>query len=272
VNQAEVKGREAEQSDALDHAIRAGFLAYGLVHLLIGWLAIQLALGHTSRRASTTGAMRELAQGPLGKVLVWAVAIGMLLLVVWRVLETAVGHRDVQDRGKRIRKRVTSGLKAVLYAAIGWTAFKVAIGSGGNGSSQGGKGLTAKVMSMPGGPVLVVVIGLVIIGYGLNLAWHGWKEEFAEHLDTEGKMGTKGSAFLTAGQIGYIAKGLALAIVGALFVFAGFSHDAQKSGGLDVALAKVREQPFGQVLLVAIGVGFLCYGLFCFARARYLRR
>jgi hypothetical protein len=270
VNDAEAMGRQAEQSDALDYAIRIGFVAYGVVHLVIGWLAIQLALGQTQRKASTTGAMRELAEGPLGKSLVWAVAIGMLLLVVWRVLEAAVGHREVQDDGKRLRKRAVSGLKAVLYGAIGWTAFKVAIGAGGSGSSRGGNGLTAKLMSMPGGPVLVVLTGLAIIGYAGNLAWHGWKEKFAEHLDTEGKMGRKGSAFLVAGQVGYIAKGVALAIVGGLFVFAGINHDSEESGGLDVALQKVLQQPFGPVLLFVIGLGIICYGLFCFVRARYL--
>ncbi len=32
------------------------------------------------------------------------------------------------------------------------------------------------------------------------------------------------------------------------------------------------DQPFGQVLLIAIGLGIACYGLFCFARARHLSR
>ena len=55
-------------------------------------------------------------------------------------------------------------------------------------------------------------------------------------------------------------------------MYAGITHEPGKSGGLDAALQKVLEQPFGQVLLIAIGVGIACYGLFCFARARHLDR
>ncbi|MET0999069.1 MAG: DUF1206 domain-containing protein [Marmoricola sp.] len=265
---AEQLGRDAERSDWLDHAVRAGLVAYGVVHLLIGWLAIQLALGDHSEEASAKGALSELAQQPFGKFLVWAVAIGLYLLVVWRILEAVFGHRD-EEGADRVRKRVTSGIKAVIYGAVAVTATKVAVGSGSGGGSDT---LTAKVMDWPGGQWLVVAAGLAIIGYAGNLAWRGWKEKFAEHLDTEGKLGNSGAAYLLLGKVGHIAKGIALAIVGGLFCYAGITHEPGKSGGLDEALQKVLQQPFGQVLLIGIGVGIACYGLFCFARARHLDR
>jgi hypothetical protein len=269
VNDPEVMGREAEQSDWVDHAARIGLVAYGLVHLLIGWLAVQLALGDHSEEASAKGAMSELAQQPFGKLLVWAVAIGLLLLVVWRVLEAGFGHRD-EEGADRVRKRVASGIKAVIYAALAVTATRVAVGDG--GSSGGSKTMTAKLMDLPAGQWIVVAVGLAIIGYAANLAWRGWKEKFAEHLDTEGKLGYSGAGYLILGKVGHIAKGIAFAIVGGLFVYAGSTHESDKSGGLDEALQKVLEQPFGQVLLIAIGAGIACYGLFCFARARHLDR
>src|ERR1700712_1628838 len=102
-HEADRLGREAEDSDALDVVARIGLVAYGVVHLLLGWLAIQLALGHSDKSASTTGAMHELSRQPFGTVLVWAVAVGMFLLVVWRAIEAAFGHRD-EDGGERLRK------------------------------------------------------------------------------------------------------------------------------------------------------------------------
>ena len=74
------------------------------------------------------------------------------------------------------------------------------------------------------------------------------------------------------GKVGYIAKGVAIAIVGGLFCYAAITHDAKKSGGLDQALQTVLEQPFGQVLLTAIALGIAAYGVFCFARAKHLSR
>jgi hypothetical protein len=262
-------GRQAEQSDWLDHAVRAGLVAYGIVHLLIGWLAVQLALGDHSQQASAKGALQELARQPFGQTMVWAIAAGMFLLVVWRLIEAAFGHREEQG-SDRVRKRVASALKAGIYGALGVSAVRVAAGSGGSG--KGSKGMTAELMDLPGGQWIVVAVGLAILGYAGGIGWRGWKEKFAEHLDTEGKLGNSGAAYLILGKIGYIAKGIALGIVGVLFCYAGFSHEPNKSGGLDEALQKVLEQPFGPYLLIAIGAGIACYGLFCFARARHLDR
>ena len=268
MSNSKAAGRKAEDSDLLDHAVRAGLVAYGVVHLLIAFLAVRLALGHSSGSASSKGALHELARQPFGKVLVWAVAVGMLLLVVWRLVEAAFGHRG--DEGAELAgKRALSVGKAVIYGALGLSAVKVATGAG---SSGGSHSFTAKLLNLPAGPWLVGLVGLGIIAAGGALAWSGWSEKYAKHLDAEGKSGESGRAYLMFGKVGYIAKGLSLAVVGGLFVYAGISHDPKKSGGLDQALHKVLQQPFGVVLLVAIGLGMACYGLFCFARARHLSR
>lgn len=273
MSDAEVLGRQAEQSDWLDHAVRIGLVAYGVVHLLIGWLAVQLALGDHSEKASAQGAMSELAKQPFGEVLVWAVAVGLFLLVVWRVLEAAVGHRH-EEGATRVRKRVVSGGKAVLYGALAVTAVRVAVGSGGSGGSSGGgsKTMTAKLMDLPAGQWVVALVGLAIIAYAGSYVWRGWTEKFAEHLDTEGKLGWSGATYLLLGKVGHIAKGLALALVGGLFTYAGVTHKPGKTGGLDEGLSTLLRQPFGPIMLIVIGAGIACYGLFCFARARHLDR
>jgi len=257
---AERLGRRAEQSDTLDHLVRVGLVAYGIVHLMLGWLAVQLAVGTSNENASTKGALTQLARQPFGTVLVWGIAVGLFLLVLWRLVEAAFGHRE-EEGTDRLRKRLVSLLKAGVYAALAVSAAKVASGSG---SSGGSKGMTAKVLAWP--------VGLAVIGYGAGVAWRGWTEKFAEHLDTEGRLGNSGAAYLVLGKAGYLAKGVSLAIVGGLFVLAGVEHRASESGGLDQALEKVLQQPFGPVLIIAIGLGLACYGVFCFARARHLDR
>lgn len=268
-DKAQQAGEEAHESEWLDHAIRAGLVAYGVVHLLVAWLAVQLAFGDKSENASNTGALHALAEQPMGGVLVWLIAIGMLLLVVWRLLEFSLGYQDETDTAKRWRKRASSLGKGVIYGVLGWSAFKVATGDSSGGGTDS---TTSKLMSLPGGQLIVGVVGLAIIGYGAVLVVRGWTEKFTEHLDAQGQSGKDGSAYILLGKIGYIAKGIAIAIVGGLFGYAAVTHDPEKSGGLDQALQTVLEQPFGSVLLVAIGLGIGCYGLFCFARARHLDR
>lgn len=260
---------QAHDSRWMDHAIRAGLVAYGVVHLLVGWLALQLAFGEKQDSASNSGALQYLAEQPLGGVLVWLVAVGMFLLVLWRLLEAGFGFDEETDDAKRWRHRAGSLGKAVIYGAIGWSAVQTATGSGGGGGTDS---TTAKLMELPGGQLIVGAVGLAIIGYGGALVHRGWTEKFREHLDAQGQSGKDGSAYVKAGKVGYIAKGVAIAVVGGLFGYAAITHDPKKSGGLDQALQTVLEQPFGQALLVVIALGIACYGVFCFARAKHLSR
>lgn len=273
MNDASSTAESVNNSDWLDHAVRAGLIAYGVVHLLIGWLALQLALGEAARNASSTGALHTLARQPLGQVLIWVVAVGMCLLVLWRLLEFGFNYRNVTDDKKRWRKRLTSLGKAIIYGTIAWTAIKTAAGAGSKGSSGGGTdSMTATVMNWPGGQLIVGAVGLGVMGYGVSLVVRGWTEKFREHLDAQGQAGNDGSAYVTLGKIGYIAKGVAILVIGGLFVYAAITHEAKKSGGLDQALKTVLGYPFGQALVIAVGLGIAAYGLFCFARAKHLNR
>ncbi|WP_435746991.1 DUF1206 domain-containing protein [Nocardioides sp. SYSU DS0663] len=263
--------KQADRSDWMDHVVRGGLVAYGVVYLLVGWLAVQLAIGSSKENASTTGAIRQLAQQPFGKVLVWLVAIGMFVLVLWRAIEAFGGHRD-EDGGKRVAKGALSLLKAVLYAAIGLSALGIATGAANSGGGSSERTITARLLGLPFGQVLVGLVGAAVIAYGVSLIVRAWTEKFREHLTAEGKSGDVGTAYIWFGKAGYAAKGIAIGIIGGLFVWAAITHEAKRAGGLDQALQELLQQPFGQTLLVLVGLGIACYGLFTFARARHLSR
>lgn len=261
-------GEQAHDSTWLDRAVRLGLVVYGVVHLLVGWLGLQLALGESSGSASSSGALHELAQQPFGAVLLWVAAVGLAMLVVWRVLEVFHGH-DGEDGADLWKKRASSAFKAVLYAVLAWSAVKVALGDGSKGGTDS---TTAQLMQLPAGQVIVGLVALGIAGYGVGLIVRAWTEKFREHLSAEGTSGETGTAYVWAGKAGYTAKGVALIVVGGLFAYAAITHNAKKSGGLDVALQEVKQQPFGPWLLGLIALGIACYGVFCFARARHLSR
>lgn len=267
--QRERLGRKAESSDALDHAVRVGLVGYGVVHLLIAWLALQLAFGDRSGKASSSGALHQLAQSGLGRTSLYVVAAGFAALVLWQGLEAAVGRRD-EEGGKRVWKRFVSAVKTVVYATLGYSALDIASGS--DTSGGGTDTWTAKLMAMPAGVWLVAAVGLVLAGVGVNLVYRGWAEKFLSKLDVDGSTGRSGRAYALVGKAGYTAKGVAFVIVGMLFLSAAWTHDPEKSGGLDQALSKLLEQPFGVPMLVAVAVGIACFGAFCFAWARHLDR
>ena len=268
MSEIKAAAQTADASDGLDIAVRVGLVAYGVVHLLIAWLALQVAFGESGKSASSQGAMRTLAQQPLGEVLVWAVAIGLVMLVLWRLLE-AWQAVQTEDGKEQVLKPAGKLLKAVIYGAIAVSAFQVAAGAGGGGG--GTDGMTAQLMSATAGQFLVGAVGVGVICYAGYLVHRGWTDKFLEELD--GSHGRKaGEAYRWIGKVGYIAKGAAIALIGALFIWAAVTHDPKKSGGLDQALQELREQPFGQILLVVVALGIACYGVFAFARARHLSR
>ena len=257
-------------SALLEGLARVGLVAYGVVHLLIGWLALQIAWGGTSgASADNSGALSTVAEQPFGKILLWLVAVGMVALALWQASEAIWGHHE-RMVGKRVRKQVSSGAKAVLYAALGVSAALVAVGSG-SSSSQSQQEATSGVLAWPGGQVIVVVAALIIIGVGVAGVVKGVKKSFAEEIDTSSMSPTARSAVARLGQVGYIARGLALGVVGGLLGYAAVTFDAQQAKGLDGAMRTILDQPFGQFLLTAVALGFVAFGLFAFLQARYRR-
>ena len=76
---------------------------------------------------------------------------------------------------------------------------------------------------------------------------------------------------LRLGQVGYIAKGVALSVVGGLLSYATLTFDRQTAQGLDGALQTILAQPFGKFLLTAVALGFVAFGLFAILQSRYRR-
>ncbi len=242
--------------------ITVGLAGFGLVHLVIGALAIQLSLGGRED-ASQQGALAEVAAQPFGEVALWAVAVGLFALVIWRVIDAAVGY-SWHDEPKRTLRRLTAVGQAIVYLALGIAAIRIVL-DGGSGGGQGEETATARLLALPFGPVLVALAGTVVIAIGVAQIVKGIRQTFQDDLSGAGR------PTITLGRIGFPAKGVALIVVGLLIGWAGISHDPGQAGGLDEALKAVRDQPFGPVLLIAVALGLIAFGLFCFGWARHPR-
>jgi len=267
--QASSSARQAADSPALEVLARVGLVAYGIVHLLVGWLALQVAWGGSSENADQSGALQQLAEQPFGTVLLWVLAVGLAALAIWQATEAIWGVHE-SERGKKLRKQATTGGKAVIYLLLGISAARFAMGSG-QSSSQSQQDTTQGVLGWPGGQFIVAVAALVVIAIGGANIYRGVKKKFLRDLDT-GSLPAKARRTLTRlGQFGHIAKGIALALVGLLLGYAAVTYDPEKATGLDGAMRTIVEQPFGKFLLTAVALGFVAFGIFAFAQARYRR-
>lgn len=250
-------------SRAGDHPLvekgaRLGYAASGVLHLVLGWLAIQLAWGSDSGSADQTGALKQLAENPVGGVALWLVVVGFVLLGVWQGAETVVVGET--------KDRVKAAAKALGYLALAGIALRVATGSGGGNSEEQTTSITAAVMESALGRVAVGAVGLGIIGVGVYHVVKGWKRKFLEDL-----RGQPPHSVELAGRVGYIAKGVALGVVGVLFVVAATQDDPETAGGMDAALKSLLDLPAGPVILTAVGLGIAAFGVYSFGRSRYAK-
>jgi succinate dehydrogenase/fumarate reductase cytochrome b subunit len=252
-----------QNSGLFEKAARAGHFVSGLLHILIGYIAIRLAFGQGGN-ADQSGALAELGSKPGGSIALWVAVVAFVALALWRIMEAVVGKKSDQDSGSTM-DRLKAGALAVVYIAFAWSTFGFASGSG-KSSGQQNAGMTAKLMENGLGKFVLIVVGLVVIGVGGYHVYKGISKNFLDDLE-----GSHGKGVERLGIAGYAAKGIALVGAGALVVVAVFTSDPSKATGIDGAVKTLGSQPYGQVLLVLAGIGIALYGLYAFVLARYAR-
>ena len=261
--------RSGGGSSALALLGRAGFLARGIMYIVIGWIALQIAFGHSSQQADRTGALHELSSTPFGEVALWILVVGFFGMALWR-LAVAAWPPTAEDR--KAAKRVTSVVKAVIYAVLGYGVLKYAIGAGApQSSNKQSVDLTATLMRHTGGQVLVVVIGLALIGGGLYLGFQAWRERFLKDLQL-GQLKTRTRRIVEwLGRIGGVARGIVFITAGVFLVVAGVRSQPGQAKGVDSSLRELATTPAGPWLLALVAIGLIMFGLFSCCEARWRR-
>jgi len=264
---ASTAARHWSNSPAARGLARAGLVARGVVYILIGWLAVLVALGHSSHQPSQVGALHLVASQPFGLVLLWLLGIGFIGYALWRLSEAAFG---VVGEGMRTGPRLRSLGRAIVYAFLAYLTFQVISGAGGNQTKKQ-QDLTASLMHDPGGRLLVGAIGVAIVIAGVVLAVEGLRRRFMKYLQT-GRMSPRTRHVVERlGVVGTVARGIVFALVGALVLDAAITSKAAKSGGLDKALLTLRHQAFGEFLLAIVALGLIVFGIYGLCEARWRR-
>ncbi|WP_250545932.1 DUF1206 domain-containing protein [Paenarthrobacter sp. DKR-5] len=263
-NRAASEAASASRSPALRVLARTGFVFIGLVHILIGFIALQIDRGQGGR-ADQSGAIGSLASKPGGPLLLWAGFAACAALALWMLSEAFFEWRSEPEPKKKLGKAGAAAGKAVVFGFLAFT-FAVFGAGGSKNSSQSASDFTAKLMGAPAGAVLLIAVGLAIIAAGGFYVYRGVTRKFMEDLQDPGRART---AVEWLGTIGYAAKGVVLAVVGILIIVATATADPSKSSGLDGGLKTLGSQPYGVFLLAAVAAGLMCYGVYSMARGRY---
>jgi hypothetical protein len=256
--------RRASHSPAAHLLARAGLTARGVIYILIGVVALLVALGQSSREADQLGALQLLAGKSYGLVALWLLGIGFAAYALWRLSEAAFGVAGEPGAGPRLK----SLGRAVIYAFLSYLTFTVIAGTARN-ESQRQQDITATAMQHTGGRVLVGIVGLAVVIAGIVLIAEGVRKKFMKHLETARMSARTRRVVELLGTIGTIARGVVFALAGVGVIAAAITHKASESGGIDKALLTLRDQPFGEFLMLAAALGLAVFGVYGLCEARW---
>jgi hypothetical protein len=265
--EARQSGEAIAHSDGFEWLSRAGFVARGVVYVVIGILAVKLASGSGDANASQQGALRSIAAQPLGEMLLILVAAGLAGYASWRLVRAILGHGpEGSDEGVDRLAALASGIAYAVLCAI---AVEILLGSGGNAGNT--KTTTSGVFGWPAGTWLVGCIGFVLIGVGLYQGYRGVSKDFLEDSKTEQMSSRARAVFKRVAMFGYLARMVVFVLVGIFLVHAAIDFNPSQAVGLDGALAKVDHASYGPALVGIVAAGLIAFGVYSLADARYRR-
>lgn len=248
---------------------RAGYVAKGVVYMTIGVLAMMEAVGVGGKTASPDGAIKSIGEQPQGQFLLVVMATGLLGYAAWKVVQGVMDPDDKgSDAGGIVRRAAYVG-SGVIHGALAYTTAQSVFGA--EDSSEDAMTVSAMAYQPPFGQILVGLVGLVVIAVGLYQLHAAYKAKFLGDLKLSEMTDNEERWVTFAGRAGTAARALAICIAGAFVLFAVYQSDPKKTRGLGGALEAVQQQTLGSYMLAAIAAGFLLYGAFMFAIARYRR-
>lgn len=235
---------------------RFGLIAKGVLYALLAILALQIAMG-SNAQADSQGALRAVSSGPFGAVLIGLLALGLAGYSGWQW--------HAAWTGDEWRPRASAGLRAAVYSALTLSAARLLFSAGGSGSTE--QSITARLLDLPFGPWLVGLAGVAIAVVGLALLRRIRGHQYFDDLKPMPPRTTRAVKIVSV--TGIAARAGVYAMIGAFLVRAALRHKVNSGVGLDGALSKVSNEPYGTYVLAAVAGGFAAYAVWCWVRARY---
>ena len=252
---------------------RAGLVAKGASFAIVGLLAVELAVGGSGKVTDRGGALQAVAQHWYGKALLVALAFGFAAYAIWQFVAAVAERREadgVTGEARTWGKRAGYVGGGLIYAALTFVTITILAGSRAQQSQDAqARETTATAFDLPGGRWLIGIVGLCILGAAVWNAYSGVARRFEEKWRVAAMSAAERKWGGRAGLVGHLARAVVFGLIGTFVVKAAVAFDARESIGLDGALQKLAQQPYGPWLLGFTAAGLVAYALFCLVEGRY---
>ena len=262
-------GMEITQRSTVHTLAKAGLISKGIVYIILGALAFMAAFeigGQSSSDTNRSGVLSSLRSMPAGKVLLLIVTAGLLCYCVWRIVQAFHVHED--DSRKKWGKRARYIFSCLAYLSLAFTALQVVLYNKENNGDTN-QHWAAKIMSQPFGQWLLGIGALILAGVGIYQIWYGLSEKYKKHVESNRQHAGVTSQLLVAGKIGYVARGIVWLLLAYMGFKAAVDSNPKEAGDTGKAFQFLESWSAGSLLLGALALGLIAYGIFNFIRARF---
>jgi hypothetical protein len=247
---------------------RVGYVAKGVVYLVIGSLATLAAVGNGGGTTDARGALAVIGEGGAGRALLALLGAGLLGYALWAIIAALT---DADRRGsdaKGVALRLGQAGRGLMYGALGIEALRL-MATAQRSNGGGTRHWTGVLMDAPFGRWLVAALGLSVAAYALYQFWRAARKDLRKRLHLGEAGETAARWVLHLARFGIAARGVVFLVIGWFLVRAAWKHDPGRAGGIADSLATLSTQPYGPIVLGVVAIGLMAYGLWELANARY---
>ena len=256
------EAKQAVTNPWFERLERFGFIVRGLLYIIIGVLALQLAIGAGGATATPTSAIALIGRQPAGKALLVLIIAGLAGYSLWGFVRAILDPLGRGTKPKGLLDRAGFLFSGISYGLLIIPAV-LALMDKPSTSSAGGTGpVPASLMSGPLGKVLVVVFGLAWIGMGAGQLVTAYVAHFTRDLKTGTMSAQEIKTATWVGRLGFAARGIVFALIGVIILQTAFAVGAKQAQGFDGALAALAHAPYGEILLGAVAIGLILFGAY----------
>ena len=239
---------------------RFGFAVRGLIYIIIGVLALQLAIGAGGATATPSSAIALIGRQPAGKLLLVLVVAGLAGYSLWGFVRAILDPLGRGTKPKGLLDRAGFLFSGVSYGLLIIPAALTLLGKPSTSSASSTSGVPTALLSGPTGKVLIVVFGLVWIGMGAGQLMTAYVAHFTRDLKTSSMSAQEIKTATWMGRIGFAARGIVFALIGVIILQTAFAVGAKQAQGFDGALAALAHAPYGEILLGVVAIGLILFG------------
>jgi hypothetical protein len=263
--------RRAAGNPIYRFAVRAGYVARGVLYVYMGYAAFRIAMTASPQQADQQASLVVISGFPLGIAILAAGMVAIAAYSLWGFVRAIYDplHRGHDATG--VVTRLGFAWSGLSYAAL--LIFALALLTHASGASQGDQvpKLAARLLAAPFGSLLTEAIGLVGIATGLGQFIEAWRATFKKDEKRSQMSESEKEVTDLLGRAGFISRGVAFTLMGWFIFLAGSHHDANHATGFTGTFTYILAQPYGRLLLGLVALGFIALGLHSVVLARYIR-